>query len=94
MVSRYLFWAGFGVLARAWQLGIEMRPLFGKTGAWAYPVYATVGASFGYWLQGVDERQTAVLQQRKAAIMEKRARRAAAKAETGVAQSEGTPIMA
>lgn len=57
-----------------------MRPLFAKRGVWAYPLYATVGASFGYWLQGVDERQTAMLQQRKAAIMEKRARRKAAQA--------------
>jgi len=55
-----------------------MRPILQKQGAWAYPLYGTVGASFGYWLQGVDDRQTAVLAQRKLAIMEKRAKRAAA----------------
>ncbi len=47
----------------------------------AFPIYAGVGASFGYWLQGVDERQTAVLAERKAAILEKRARRAQREAE-------------
>ena len=46
-----------------------------------FPIFAGVGASFGYWLQGVDERQTAVLAERKAAILEKRARRAQREAE-------------
>ncbi|KAL2019988.1 hypothetical protein VTK56DRAFT_8988 [Thermocarpiscus australiensis] len=76
MVNRILFWTGFGLVVRFWQLGIEMRPFFNKGSLWAYPVFGAVGASFGYWLQGVDERQTAVLQERKQAIMEKRARRA------------------
>ncbi|KAK3328430.1 hypothetical protein B0T19DRAFT_190536 [Cercophora scortea] len=81
MVHRVLFWAGFGVATRVWQLGIEMRPFFNKSSLWAYPVFASVGASFGYWLQGVDERQTAILQDRKAAILEKRARRAEREAQ-------------
>ncbi|KAK3685978.1 NADH2 dehydrogenase 14K chain [Podospora appendiculata] len=81
MVHRVLFWAGFGVATRFWQLGIEMRPFFNKQSLWAYPVFASVGASFGYWLQGVDERQTAILQDRKAAILEKRARRAEREAQ-------------
>jgi hypothetical protein len=53
-----------------------MRPLFLRQSLWAYPVFAGVGASFGYWLQGVDERQTAILNERKQNILEKRARRA------------------
>lgn len=61
---------------RAWQLGIEMRPILYKQGLWIYPVYATVGASFGYWLQGIDDRQTAILTARKETILAKRARRA------------------
>lgn len=58
-----------------------MRPILQKQAAWAYPLYGAVGASFGYWLQGVDDRQTAVLAARKLAIMEKRAKRAAAQAQ-------------
>ncbi|KAH6649077.1 NADH2 dehydrogenase subunit 14K [Truncatella angustata] len=81
MVSRILFWSGFGVAVRVWQLGLEMRPFFNRGSLWAYPVFAGVGGSFGYWLQGVDQRQTAVLDDRKAAILEKRARRAAKNAD-------------
>lgn len=64
-----------GVATRAWQLGIEMRPLFLRQSLWAYPLYAGVGASFGYWLQGIDQKQTAILEERKKSILEKRARR-------------------
>lgn len=71
---------GPGVAARALQLSIEMRPLFHKNSLWAYPVFGATGAGFGYWLQGVDDRQTAVLTARKEAILEKRARRAAEQA--------------
>ncbi|KAL1871045.1 hypothetical protein VTK73DRAFT_2280 [Phialemonium thermophilum] len=76
MVSRILFWTGFGLATRFWQLGIEMRPFFNKESLWVYPIFGACGASFGYWLQGVDERQTAILSERKAALLEKRARRA------------------
>lgn len=47
----------------------------------AYPVYAGVGASFGYWLENVDQAQTDLLKERKEAILAKRARRAAREAE-------------
>ncbi|KAF4963903.1 hypothetical protein FZEAL_10908, partial [Fusarium zealandicum] len=47
----------------------------------AYPAYAAGGASFGYWLQGVDDRQTATLSDRKAILLEKRARKAQRDAE-------------
>ncbi len=57
-------------------MGLEMRPLFNRGSLWAYPVFAASGASFGYWLQGVDDRQSAILNERKEAILEKRARRA------------------
>jgi hypothetical protein len=69
------------VAVRFWQLGLEMRPFFNRGSLWAYPVFAGAGASFGYWLQGVDERQTEMLQDRKQTILEKRARRAAREAE-------------
>ncbi|KAI2641659.1 hypothetical protein GGS26DRAFT_586056 [Hypomontagnella submonticulosa] len=85
MVHRVLFWTGFGLAVRVWQLGLEMRPFFNRGSLWAYPVFAGVGASFGYWLQGVDERQSAVLEERKKAILEKRARKAARDAENATA---------
>lgn len=66
---------------RFWQVGIEMRPFFNKSSLWAYPAYALGGASFGYWLQGVDDRQSATLGERKAFLLEKRARKAQRDAE-------------
>ncbi|KAI0598198.1 hypothetical protein F4775DRAFT_592708 [Biscogniauxia sp. FL1348] len=81
MVHRVVFWAGFGVAVRFWQLGLEMRPLFNRQSLWAWPVFAGVGASFGYWLQGVDANQKAILEERKQAFLEKRARKAARDAE-------------
>ncbi|KAI1341962.1 hypothetical protein F5Y15DRAFT_413231 [Xylariaceae sp. FL0016] len=81
MVHRVLFWAGFGVATNLWRLGLEMRPFFNRGSLWTYPVFASVGASFGYWMQGVDERQTAMLEDRKQTILEKRARKAARDAE-------------
>ncbi|KAK4188206.1 hypothetical protein QBC35DRAFT_383166 [Podospora australis] len=88
MVSRVLFWTGFGLATRMWQLGIEMRPVFAKGSIWAYPLFGAIGGSFGYWLQGVDERQTAVLEERKRAILEKRARKAERQAAAASAAPE------
>ncbi|KAH6892335.1 hypothetical protein B0T10DRAFT_483611 [Thelonectria olida] len=76
MVHRIAFWSAFGVAVRFWQIGIEMRPFFNKSSLWAYPAYALGGASFGYWLQGVDDRQASTLTARKNALIEKRARKA------------------
>ncbi|KAK0720458.1 hypothetical protein B0H67DRAFT_485422 [Lasiosphaeris hirsuta] len=87
MVNRIIFWTGFGLLTRAWQLGIEMRPFYTKNALLGFPIFAGVGASFGYWLQGIDEKQTAVLAERKAAIYEKRARRAAQTGEPAGAEA-------
>ncbi|KAK4137576.1 hypothetical protein BT67DRAFT_438828 [Trichocladium antarcticum] len=93
MVSRVVFWTGFGFVVRFWQLGIEMRPFFNRKSLWAYPLFGGVGASFGYWMQGVDERQTKMLQERKAAILEKRARKAARQAAaTATADAEGAVV--
>ena len=86
MVTRVLFWAGFGLATRAWQLGIEMRPFMTKKAWLGFPIFAAVGGSFGYWLEGVDKRQQELLAERKASIVEKRARRAAREA----AQTEAT----
>ena len=64
-----------GIAVRIWQLGIEQRSMFLKESLWAYPVFAGVGGSFGYWLQGVESRQLKMLAQRREAILEKRRRR-------------------
>lgn len=62
-----------------------MRPFFNKGSLWAYPLFGAVGGSFGYWLQGVDERQAKTLADRKSAILEKRARRAERQASAAAA---------
>ncbi|KIY04088.1 uncharacterized protein Z520_00780 [Fonsecaea multimorphosa CBS 102226] len=76
MVHKILFWAGFGIATRFVQLGIEMRPFFQRGTLWVYPLFASIGGSFGYWLTGVEDRQVKLLQQRKEIIIEKRRRRA------------------
>jgi hypothetical protein len=64
-----------GIAVRLWQLGIEMRPILAKESLWVYPLFAGVGGSFGYWMQGVESRQLKMLAQRREAILEKRRRR-------------------
>ena len=61
---------------RFWQLGIEMRPFFNRGDLWAYPFFAGVGGSFGYWLSGVEGRQHKILTERRDSLLEKRRRRA------------------
>lgn len=53
-----------------------MRPFFTKSSLAGYPLFAGVGASFGYWLSGVQERQETILAARRESLLEKRARRA------------------
>lgn len=60
---------------RFWQLGIEMRPFFTRNTWWVYPVYASIGGGFGYYLQGVEGRQLSYLAERRATLAEKRRRR-------------------
>ncbi|KAI9837222.1 MAG: hypothetical protein M1819_000296 [Sarea resinae] len=76
MVHKILFWGGFGLAVRFWQLGIEMRPFFNKESLWAYPVFAAAGGSFGYWLTGVESRQFKILADRRESLLDKRRRRA------------------
>jgi hypothetical protein len=52
-----------------------MRPILAKESLWVYPLFAGVGGSFGYWMQGVESRQLKMLAQRREAILEKRRRR-------------------
>ncbi|KAF8454355.1 hypothetical protein BGX38DRAFT_1173201 [Terfezia claveryi] len=78
-----LGWAMFGAAVRWWQLGLEMRPFFSRSSIHGYPIFAAIGGGFGYWLQGVTERQQAVLEERRTALLEKR-RRAGLEPELGV----------
>jgi hypothetical protein len=52
-----------------------MRPLFNKESLWVYPIYATIGGGFGYWLTGIEQRQFRLLANRRDQLLEKRARR-------------------
>ncbi len=71
-----------------------MRPFFNRKSLWAYPLFGGVGASFGYWLQGVDERQTKMLQERKSAILEKRARKAEREASASTSAAAESVVAA
>ena len=53
-----------------------MRPLFNRESLWAYPIFAGVGGSFGYWLTGVEFRQQKILIERRNSLLEKRRRKA------------------
>ncbi|KZF26645.1 hypothetical protein L228DRAFT_243142 [Xylona heveae TC161] len=90
MVHKILFWSGFGIAVRFWQLGMELRPFFNKESLWAYPVFAAAGGSFGYWLTGVEQRQFKILQDRKDSLLEKRKRRAEREAAEAGASLEPT----
>ncbi|KAI7556016.1 hypothetical protein KC346_g23559 [Hortaea werneckii] len=51
-----------------------MRPFFSQP--WAYPIYGCIGASFGYWMQGVEHNQMRYLRETRDRLLEKRRRRA------------------
>jgi len=69
-----LGWAAFGAGVRLWQLGIEMRPLFHKRTWIGYPIFASISGAFGYYIEGMEERQQKILEARKQRLLEKRAR--------------------
>lgn len=63
-----------GIAVRLWALGIEMRPLFTRREIWIYPLYAGIGGSFGYWLQGIERKQNDIIADRIETLLEKRRR--------------------
>lgn len=63
-----------GLAVRFWQLGIEMRPFHHQL--WAYGIYGGLGASFGYWMQSVEQKQMRYLRETRDRLLEKRRRRA------------------
>jgi len=69
-------------------MGIEMRPFFNKESLWVYPIYMAGGAGFGYWLQGVEDRQNDQIAERKQSLLEKRARKALRDAEANKTEAE------
>ena len=72
-----------------------MRPFFNKESLWVYPLFATVGGSFGYWLEGVESRQLKMLAERKQMLMDKRRRRAEREAsEPGLSKVEQGGLLA
>ena len=77
-----------GILVRFWQLGCEMRPFFNRGSLWAYPLFAGVGGSFGFWMSRVERRQLEVLADRRNKLLEKRQRRAE-RAERGLIGTDG-----
>ena len=65
-----------GLVVRFVQLGIEMRPFFHRTSFYIYPIFGAAFGSIGYWLKGVEDRQTAMLTERREELLRKRQWRA------------------
>ena len=61
-----------------------MRPFFNRGSLWAYPLFAAVGGSFGYWMESVNKQQMRILKDRKESLLEKRKRRAEREAQKGL----------
>ena len=53
-----------------------MRPFFQRENWLIYPIYGGLGASFGYWLQGVEDNQMRYLKEARDRLLERRKRRA------------------
>ena len=70
-----------GLAVRFWQLGIEMRPFLSQP--WVYPIYASLGAGVGYYLQGVEKSQMRYLAETRDRLLEKRRRRAEREGQVG-----------
>jgi len=73
----------FGAAVRWVQLGIQWRPYTAAHDLWGYPGYGAVAAGIGYFLIGMEERQMAILNDRKNLLLEKR-KRAAERREAGL----------
>lgn len=70
-------------------MGIEMRPFHHQL--WAYGIYGGLGASFGYWLQGVEDKQMRYLRETRDRLLEKRRRRAEREGQPNIGvQYEGS----
>ncbi|KAK6526821.1 hypothetical protein TWF281_010019 [Arthrobotrys megalospora] len=74
-MSSIAFYAFFGAATRFMQLGIQKRPHHLPSEAVAYPLYMSVCVGIGMWLDSVEDKHMALLQDRKKLLIEKRARR-------------------
>ena len=52
-----------------------MRPFFSRTSFYIYPIFGAAFGSIGYWLKGVEDRQIAMLAERREELMRKRERK-------------------
>ncbi|KAI9651821.1 MAG: hypothetical protein M1831_007571 [Alyxoria varia] len=59
-----------------------MRPLFNRQSLWVYPIFASIGGGIGYWLTGVEQRNMAILNEKREKLLQKRIRRAQAEGRT------------
>ncbi|KAK6533401.1 hypothetical protein TWF694_002347 [Orbilia ellipsospora] len=75
MSSSILFYAFFGAATRFVQLGIQRRPHYPPSERLAYPLYMSVAIAAGLYLDSIEERHAAILEDRKKSLLEKRARR-------------------
>ncbi|KAF8606571.1 hypothetical protein BDV93DRAFT_469083 [Ceratobasidium sp. AG-I] len=63
VLGNVLGFGAFGMAARAWQLGIQKRSLFQTPGS--YLLSGGVFGAIGYWLVGVEERQTVLIAEKR-----------------------------
>ena len=71
-----------------------MRPLFNKESLWVWPLFAGIGGSFGYYMMGVEQRQIAMLTERRSILLEKRQRRAERERNENPDLSQQAPLQA
>ncbi|KAG8747341.1 hypothetical protein FRC10_001520 [Ceratobasidium sp. 414] len=63
VLGNVLGFGAFGMAARAWQLGVQKRPITQTPGS--YLLSGAVFGAIGYWLVGVEERQNVLLAQKR-----------------------------
>lgn len=61
-----------------------------RQSAWVYGLFGGVGASFGYWLTGVERDQEKELNERKARLFDKRDRQRARESSSRMALEGGS----
>ncbi|KAG8704847.1 hypothetical protein FRC09_003286 [Ceratobasidium sp. 395] len=63
VLGNVLGFGAFGMAARAWQLGVQKRPILQAPGS--YLLSGAIFGGIGYWLVGVEERQNVLLAQKR-----------------------------
>ncbi|WFD22979.1 hypothetical protein MEQU1_001663 [Malassezia equina] len=65
-----LGYAGFGLLARCYALGIQKRNIFDNPGG--HLAFAGAFGAIGYWLHGVKKSQEQLLEKQQQQLLERR----------------------